>query len=141
MAAERPRGKAEELVDDLLAHPFTDEDIANMSTPLGSLRLRSGIPTVETDGTMQEVMAEVDRRPDFRHPLGRILALAKPNADPAAVVMPVDTYLRLVHWALHRPPSVGWEQLSDDRSYNLPALEVEELNPPPAPTMGRDTPS
>jgi hypothetical protein len=119
-------GKAEELTDHLMSHPLTPEEKEIGERPLGKLRLSERITSVIVDETTrtQHILKYLRE-----HPNDPYVALAEPDAEVAAVIMPVDRYVELVEEALKTPPPEGYNELVMARAGELPSYRVEEITP------------
>jgi hypothetical protein len=120
------KGKATELLDDLMSHPLSPEEVARRQPHIPELRLRDDTPAVE--------IAETTRVQDV---LGRLedtdsLALRNSAAEPLAVVISVERYLELVGKELARDP---WHKVGTldgrvvPRDEDLAAGHVEQVDP------------
>lgn len=93
--------KSSELVDDLMRHPLTSEEIAERRGKHPELRLRPDAPAVEVDATtrVQDVVARL-----ASEDVGCV-ALRDASAGVTAMVMPVERYLELVGTELATDPN------------------------------------
>jgi hypothetical protein len=91
MMAEQQRSKASEVVEDLMSHPLTEEELARRYPKVEKLRLRPDAPTAEIDETLP--VKEVIER--LRSDDSGVIALREPGSDATAVVIPVERYLEL----------------------------------------------
>jgi hypothetical protein len=121
-------GKAEELMDDLLRHPLTPEEIATRYPKVPELRLRADAPTVEVDATTtaRDVLERVQSQD-----VGSV-ALRDSTTGVTAVVMPVERYLELVGGELAHDPlnkEAGLNGTITPTEAALVASHVEQINP------------
>jgi hypothetical protein len=91
MMAEWRRSKASAIVDDLMGHPLTPEEVARRHPKVETLRLRPDVPTVEIDDTLP-VKKIIER---LRSEDVDVLALHESGSDAAAVIISVERYLEL----------------------------------------------
>jgi hypothetical protein len=93
-------GKAEDLGDDLLAHPLTAEEEAAWRRPVGKLGLRPEVPRLEAmDHPMQEIIDRLNDNPD-------ILALVS-EGEAVGVVIPAKWYLDFVQKLINSDPNLN----------------------------------
>jgi hypothetical protein len=128
MAEQPPRGKASELVDDLLRRPLTPEEAAKRRGVRPALRWRANAPSVEVDEATP-VRRVLDRLSS--EALGSV-GIREPGSDVTAVVVPVERYLQLVATELatdqtKRVATLDGQIVPSEDAFA--ASHVEQVNP------------